>query len=91
MQQFSSTTYFPIIIDSPNQQDQDIENIDKIFKFIDRHQPNDSQMILGLAETYDIDFSCKTITLNHKYSLLQEDEYEEVCSELNDKLYEMWQ
>lgn len=90
MKKYSSNVYFPLIIDSPNQQDQDVEHIDKIMKFIDENQPENTQMILGLAETYDIDFKCPEIKLTEKYNLLQADEYEEVNKELSDKIYLMW-
>ncbi len=90
MKQFSTTTYFPLIIDSPNQQDQDIEHIDKIMGFINSKQPEDSQMILGVAETYGVDFGCPVVELNEKHSLLRSDEYDEIHTEINDKLFEMW-
>lgn len=91
MKKYSSTTYFPLIIDSPNQQDQDIEHIDKIFKFIHSKQPQESQMILGLAENYGVDFKCEIVNLEEPYSLLQEEEFDDVYAELNEKIYDMWQ
>lgn len=90
MQKFSSSTYCPLIIDSPNQQDQDVEHIDKIMGFINHNQPENSQMILGLAETYGENFNCKVIELTEKYSLLQKNEYEEVSNELSMKQQELW-
>lgn len=90
MKKFSSTTYFPLIVDSPNQQDQDIEHIDKIMNFIQSNQPSESQLILGLAETYGVDFNCKIITLKEKYSLLQSDEYESVYNEIIGKISDLW-
>lgn len=90
MMKYSSSTYCPIIIDSPNQQDQDIEHIDKIMGFINHNQPASSQMILGLAETYGEDFNCKVIELKEKYSLLQKSEYEEVADEMILKQQELW-
>ena len=90
MQQYSSCAYFPLIVDSPNQQDQDIEHIDKIMNFIHNNQPQNTQMILGVAETYGVDFECKIIELKHKYSLLQEDEYDNVYEELKYKMDEIW-
>jgi chromosome segregation ATPase len=90
MKKYSSSTYFPLIVDSPNQQDQDVEHIDKIMKFIQENQPEDSQMILGIAETYGVDFKCKTITLTEKYSLLQKEEYDNVHEEMISKLNELW-
>ncbi len=90
MKKFSSSTYFPLIIDSPNQQDQDIEHIDKIMKFIQKNQPKDSQMILGIAETYGVDFDCKIIKLKKKYNLLRKKEYDDVYEELVGKIGDLW-
>lgn len=90
MQKFSSSTYCPLIVDSPNQQDQDIEHIDKIMKFINQNQPENSQLILGLAETYGEDFNCKIIELKEKYQLLNEDDFDSVNDELSDKLQALW-
>ncbi|MPN64236.1 hypothetical protein SDC9_212007 [bioreactor metagenome] len=90
MKKYSSTTYFPLIVDSPNQQDQDVEHIDKIMTFIQSNQPNDSQLILGLAETYGVNFNCKIVTLNEKYGLLQSNEYETVYDELIGKISNLW-
>lgn len=90
MKKYSSSTYCPLIIDSPNQQDQDVEHIDKIMEFINNNQPDGSQMILGLAETYGEDFDCKVIELKEKYSLLQKSEFEEVADEMVVKQQELW-
>ncbi|MBS1571683.1 MAG: hypothetical protein JST62_04700 [Bacteroidetes bacterium] len=90
MQKYSSSTYCPLIVDSPNQQDQDIEHIDKIMKFINQNQPKGSQLILGLAETYGEDFNCKVIELKEKYNLLNEEEFNSVNEELYDKIQALW-
>jgi hypothetical protein len=97
MNMYSSSVYCPIIIDSPNQQAQDRDNIRKILGFIRDNQPKDTQLILGLEDNMGIDFNCNTIELTEKYNLLQEREYEEVYAELmpyfhfvsneNDKLF----
>lgn len=90
MQRYSTTTFCPIVIDSPNQQDQDVEHIDKIMAFINNNQPKNTQMILGLAETYGVDFDCQVIELKEKYSLLQSDEYNTVNTDLGNKLNQLW-
>lgn len=90
MKKYSTTTYFPLIVDSPNQQDQDVEHIDKIMKFIHENQPEASQMILGVAETYGVDFDCKIVNLTEAYSVLQKGEYDSVYGELKGKIFEMW-
>jgi hypothetical protein len=90
MSKFSNSIYCPLIIDSPNQQDQDVEHIDKIMEFINENQPEGSQMILGLAETYGQDFNCKVVELTKKYSLLEESEFEVVRNEMFDMLQQIW-
>lgn len=90
MKQFSSTTYCPLIIDSPNQQDQDIEHLDKILGFINETQPDNSQLVLGLAETHGVNFDCHTIELTEKFSLLQQSEYADVLSEIGPKMDKLW-
>jgi len=90
MNKFSNSIYCPIVIDSPNQQDQDIEHIDKIMAFINENQPEGSQMILGLAETYGQDFNCKVVELTEKYSLLKESEFDVVRNEMFDMLQQIW-
>lgn len=90
MQKFSSSTFCPLIVDSPNQQDQDIEHIDKIMKFINQNQPIGSQLILGLAETYGEDFNCDIIELTEKYQLLNIQDFESVYEELDAKIQSLW-
>lgn len=90
IQKYSTSTYCPIIIDSPNQQAQDIEHIDKILKFINLNQPQNTQMILGLEELYGVDFDCQVIELKNKRSLLQQDEFNSVFEELSPFLNQIW-
>lgn len=90
IQKYSSCTFCPIIIDSPNQQAQDYDNIDKVFSFIRDNQPSDSQLILGLEELHGIDFGGKTILLDTVHSLLQKDEYEGSYRELVPFLERAW-
>ena len=83
MHKYSDNTLFPIIIDSPNQQDQDADNIERIMEFIFEEQPNDTQLILGLVE-YELDekFDGKVIELEGKFQLLKENEYKNISREL---------
>ena len=87
---YSTSAFCPIIIDSPNQQAQDSENIDKMLHFIYNHQPKGSQMILGLENTFNIDFGYTTIVLEEKKALLQASEYEEVHKELDFYFNKIW-
>jgi hypothetical protein len=83
MKKYSTSSYCPIIIDSPNQQAQDLGHVDKILKFISENQPEDTQLILGIEELYDVDFNCEVVELNDKSGLLQKDEYKSVNDELD--------
>jgi hypothetical protein len=75
---YSSTVFCPIIIDEPNQQGQDDINLPKLLRFIKNHQPDNSQLILGLENTEGIDFDGSIINVSSKNSLLQQNEYDEV-------------
>ena len=78
MAKFKTGISCPIVIDSPNQQAQDEGHIERIYTFIRDGQPEDSQMILGLEELYNVNFDGKIIELKEKYSLLNEDEFDDV-------------
>lgn len=81
MLKHSSSPYCPIIIDAPNQQDQDVENVKKMLVLIRDRQPPNSQLILGLVEDFGVELPGKRITLSSKDNLLQEDEYDNVMDE----------
>jgi hypothetical protein len=82
MRQFSTSTYCPIVIDSPNQQGQDKESLRKMLSFLFKHRPEDSQMIVGLEDDLGVQHTGMRITLVRKHSLLLEDEYASVLAEL---------
>src|SRR6185312_2408193 len=90
MRKYTSSVYCPIIIDSPKQQAQDEIHMDKILKFIDENQPEDSQLILGIEELHGVDFKCDVVELKEEKSLLQKDEYKEVSEELDYFQNKMW-
>jgi len=85
MNKYSTSTFCPIVVDSPNQQEQDGENRKAIMNFIYKNQPEESQIIIGLVD--DIDTSLygddTTILENDKYSLLKESYFDSV----NDEIY----
>ena len=88
MNRYSTSTFCPIIIDSPNQQEQDEENRKAIMNFIHNNQPEDSQIILGLVNDIDISLFEKDndsdiiLLKDDKYSLLKKDFYDEVNEEI---------
>ncbi|MDD2540918.1 MAG: hypothetical protein PHH28_07725 [Desulfuromonadaceae bacterium] len=72
----------PIVIDSPNQQDQDVKNYDGILKFIRDNVPSGSQTIIGLVDDYKIDFGGDVIQMSEKWHALSQYEYDEIAEEL---------
>jgi len=65
----------PIVIDSPNQQDQDDINRQKIYSFIKEYQPKDSQLVLALVDAGGTDFGGDVIEFTEKNSLLNDEDY----------------
>ena len=82
MAEFSSITFAPVIIDSPNQQDQDKDSLKKMLGFIKDHRVPGDQLILGLTDTMGTSFGGKTIQLKEKRQLLSKREYSDVFSEI---------
>ncbi len=77
MNKYSTSTFCPIIIDSPNQQEQDKKNLDAILTFIKENKPKNAQLILGLVDDNE-----NTYRLNKKDSLLRKKDYVEVYNEI---------
>lgn len=85
--EYSTSIFFPIVIDSPNQQDQDEKNLLKMIKLIFEEKPEGSQLILGtVALPKNMKIDGKIIELTDKYSLLQSNEYSDVLNEVNEIL-----
>ncbi len=89
IKKYGSSAFCPIIIDSPNQQGQDKENLPRLINFIIDKQPKDSQLILGLEEIPEGHTNEYIIELMEERSLLQADEYEEVLDEIKPYLKEI--
>ena len=79
-----NSTLFPIIIDSPNQQEQDPDNLQKMLKFIYKQRVPEQQIILGLVEDADVEFEGEMIVFDKKYSVLNEADYLIHASELRE-------
>jgi len=90
MKKYSKMAYFPIVIDSPNQQDQDKKHIEDILNFVLNNNPEDSQLILGIAETYGVQMEGNLIKLEEKYSLLKADKYDDINNEMSIYLEKIW-
>lgn len=79
---YSTSTLCPIVIDSPNQQAQDTKNLPGMLRFIRDNRPENSQLILALEETYDVEFPGETIRLENKDRLLSNEHYSAVREEM---------
>ncbi len=78
----SSSAFCPIVIDSPNQQDQDPANLNRIYEFIRDEKPKDSQLVLALVDPADVEFGGSVIELKDKYSVLRPEEYDGVYGQM---------
>jgi hypothetical protein len=86
MQENSTAAFCPIVIDSPNQQDQDLVNLKKMLYFIRDQRPKHSQIVLGLVDDCGVDFDGDVIELTDKYQLLQSRGYADVAEDVRDLL-----
>lgn len=76
-QEFTSLPLFPLVIDSPNQQDQDATNRNKIIKFIFENTPSNYQLILGTVDLHGVEFDGHSISPTTKLKLLDTDEFDD--------------
>lgn len=84
MKKHSTSTFCPLIIDSPNQQDQDRTNMVRMLNFIRDKRPAESQLVLGLVDQFGVEFDGDVIELQDKHQLLSEENYEELSEELRE-------
>ena len=72
-----SGVFCPIVIDSPQQQDQDVDNYSAMLEFINDRLPENSQLILALVDDSDVEFGGTIIELNEENYALSQEEYPE--------------
>jgi predicted nucleic acid-binding Zn-ribbon protein len=82
IREFGDGTFFPIVIDSPNQQAQDKTSLAAMLKFIRDNQPKDSQLILGFEDDLGVDIPGTRINLVQKHHLMTGTAYAEVRASL---------
>ncbi len=76
---YSSSIFAPIVVDSPNQQDQDDINVAKMIDLIISERPGDAQVVLGTVSLHGRDVQDGTIIeLTEKKSVLRAGEFESV-------------
>lgn len=71
----------PVVIDSPNQQDQDDVNLHVVLEFIADSLPASMQLIVCVTKNSDARLD-QTTVFDKKYSLLQSESYEQVEAEI---------
>ncbi|PHC31171.1 hypothetical protein COF01_27970 [Bacillus pseudomycoides] len=88
IEKHSTSTLCPIVIDSPNQQDQSEENLNKMLNAIMNERPKNSQLILAVVErpNTEIQGSHIMINFNQEHRLLEEKEYNTVLKEVENIL-----
>jgi hypothetical protein len=83
MHEFSTSFFGPIVIDSPNQQDQDAKNVGSMIDLIVNAAPDDAQVILGTVSLHDQKFEdAAIIEFTDKLKVLRPDEFESVKAKL---------
>lgn len=86
MRDRAPAAFAPIVIDSPNQQAQDPENLQVFLEFIVREQPKDSQLVLGVEDAYEVDLGGTWVHLEEKLQLLQDESFAQDADEVNELL-----
>ncbi|MEO6751393.1 MAG: hypothetical protein ABIP85_06405 [Chthoniobacteraceae bacterium] len=79
MRKYSTSSYFPVIVDAPIQQEPDKANHRRILDFIDKGRPENSQLIISVGDLRGVDLGGALIELSDEWSVLQESNYEEAA------------
>jgi len=83
MNEFSTSFFGPIVIDSPNQQDQDAKNVGAMIDLIVKAVPDDAQVIIGTVSLHGQTFEdADIIEFTDKLQVLRADEFESVQATL---------
>lgn len=82
MRQRSTSTFCPVVIDSPNQQAQDEINLPLMLQFIRDNLPVGSQLVLALEDMNGVEFDGDVVTVQQKNKVLLEEEYASVHDEM---------
>jgi hypothetical protein len=93
MKKFGGTLVCPLVIDSPQQQEQDANNLNAIFRFIFSKSLKGQQLILGTISTASVSDDvlpkdANLINLSGKYSVLQKEQYGGALEDVG-KMHEM--
>jgi len=75
---FSTSTFFPIVIDTPKQQDPDDKHAERTIRFIVEARPAGSQLVLATGKMHEVQFDGVLFEPDEKYSVLSEALYADV-------------
>ncbi|MBA4041789.1 MAG: hypothetical protein C0474_08365, partial [Sphingobium sp.] len=79
----SDSLFAPIVVDSPNQQDQDKINVGAMIDLIVASRPDDAQTILGTVSLHGRTIpNGKVIEFTKKKSVLEAEDYELIASSM---------
>lgn len=84
IKEFGDCEGFPLVIDSPKQQEQDAGHSKKILTFLKNRLPEGTQLVLGLVDTEGVDFGGSAIVVDRRFNLLREEEFESVGGEVKE-------
>ncbi|MCE5204042.1 MAG: hypothetical protein LLG24_07520 [Actinomycetia bacterium] len=76
---YGDATYFPLVIDSPRQQDQDEPNYRRVLEFLRDRLPDGTQLVLGLVNDLGVDFGGRVIEMTEKNYALSQQQYKPVA------------
>jgi prefoldin subunit 5 len=86
----STSLFAPIVVDSPNQQDQDDINVGAMIDLIIAARPDDAQTILGTVSLHGRSIeNGKVIELTEKLSVLQSDEFDDTVASMQPYVEQM--
>jgi hypothetical protein len=83
MREHGTAANAPVVIDSPNQQDQDSGNLKSLLVFIRDHCPKETQLVLAMVSDQDVNFLASTLELNQPYGVLLSSAYKTVRDEMD--------
>ena len=82
MVEFSSSPMCPLVLDTPNQQDQDEKNARAIIEFIFKRRPAKAQVILGTVSLQGVANPGWTVEMTEKFGALEKKSYDEVAEQM---------
>lgn len=80
IQKYSTALFAPIVIDTPNQNEQDQDNINAMIKFAFENRPKNTQFVLGAVYLHEYDYQGYSIIPTEKDSFLQKSQFDEVTN-----------